>query len=121
MDAANRSRMTALRKQSMSLAESSPPALERPIYRGHIAELDAIRAFGIGIVLLNHFWPPSLSFWVFSIGQSGWIAVDAFFVLSGFLITGILVDTRSRPDYFSNYYIRRTLRVFPLYYLVLLA
>lgn len=90
-------------------------------YRGHIAELDAIRAIGIMLVLLNHFWPQRLSAVLFQLGQYGWIAMDAFFVLSGFLITGILVDTRSRPDYFRNYYVRRALRIFPLYYVVLLA
>lgn len=106
------------------MTEPSPsPAVKPPPggYRGHIAELDAIRSIGITIVLINHFWPHSLSRLIYAVGQFGWIPMDAFFVLSGFLITGILLDTKTRSDYFRNYYVRRSLRIFPLYFAVLIA
>lgn len=89
-------------------------------FRGHIVELDSLRAIGIALVLIGHFWHKSMGSALFWTGQCAWIAMDSFFVLSGLLITGILLDTRDRPGYLRNYYLRRCLRIFPLYYLVLL-
>src|SRR5579863_8807017 len=90
----------------------------------HFPALDGLRGMAIAIVLLHHFdfLLPSGSLAsnvVKVIFYLGWSGVDLFFVLSGFLITGILVDTKASKNYFSSFYARRVLRIFPLYYAVL--
>ena len=79
----------------------------------HIPELDGLRAFAILLVLASHTSQITESV---AAAKMGWIGVDLFFVLSGFLITGILLDTSEKPRYFQNFYVRRSLRIWPLYY-----
>ncbi|MGA7560655.1 MAG: acyltransferase [Terriglobales bacterium] len=91
-----------------------------------LQSLDGLRAIAIILVFCNHakdLCPPInliTNYVSHSVGL-GWMGVDLFFVLSGFLITGILLDTRDASNYFSGFYARRVLRIFPLYYLVLIA
>ena len=88
--------------------------------------LDGIRGIAILLVMMFHFWAVGTARLSYpleraysSIAGMGWIGVDLFFVLSGFLITGILLDLRRNPDYFRIFYGRRTVRIFPLYYAAL--
>jgi peptidoglycan/LPS O-acetylase OafA/YrhL len=84
-----------------------------------IAQLDAVRGLAVLLVLLhNTDVYPSLHLQLIS--RNGWMGVDLFFVLSGLLITRILLDTKQSEGYFKNFYVRRCLRIWPLYYSALL-
>jgi len=84
-----------------------------------IPQLDAVRGLAVLLVLVhNTDIYPSLHLGL--IAANGWMGVDLFFVLSGFLITGILVDSKNSEGYFRNFYARRCLRIWPLYYSCLL-
>lgn len=87
----------------------------------HYPPLDGIRGLAILLVFFRHYGDlSSSSSWLLrffnGVKNSGWIGVDLFFVLSGFLITGILFDSRNDSDYYRRFYIRRALRLFPLFY-----
>jgi peptidoglycan/LPS O-acetylase OafA/YrhL len=90
----------------------------------HIASLDGLRGLAFLMIFFRHYGLTShqTQLWLkisAYVCDGGWMGVDLFFVLSGFLITGILLDTRERPRYFTNFYARRALRIFPLYYTIL--
>ena len=85
-----------------------------------IPELDGLRALAVLAVLLRHcFVLNGTRYW--KIANFGWAGVDLFFVLSGFLITGILFRAKGDKNYYRNFYARRVLRIWPAYFLLLLA
>src|SRR5438309_6845821 len=87
-----------------------------------ISELDGLRGFAILMVLFFHYFESApLPRYAAAAGQMTWTAIDLFFVLSGFLIGGILLDARQSPNYFSTFYCRRAFRILPLYAALLLA
>jgi peptidoglycan/LPS O-acetylase OafA/YrhL len=89
-------------------------------------ELDTVRGVAILLVLFFHgfggFGTAGLTGFsrLFVLATTtGWTGVNLFFVLSGFLITGILIDGKEKPNYYKNFYIRRALRILPGYYMLL--
>jgi peptidoglycan/LPS O-acetylase OafA/YrhL len=91
-----------------------------PALRTRIPELDGLRGMAILLVLLHHFLslqPGNFAVSAHGPFALGWCGVDLFFVLSGFLIGGILLDARDSPRYFRTFYARRVFRILPLYYL----
>jgi peptidoglycan/LPS O-acetylase OafA/YrhL len=95
----------------------------RPTHR-HIPALDGLRGIAIIAVIVCHAnWalggpliPGRVNGPLAMVFGWGWVGVDLFFVLSGFLITGILHDAKGTDRYFRNFYARRMLRIMPLYF-----
>ena len=98
----------------------------RTALRLHLPALDGLRGVAILAVLCFHLTDilgvSASSSWidrgVHKVFAQGWMGVDLFFVLSGLLITGVLLDAEGTSHYFRNFYMRRVLRIFPLYYAV---
>jgi len=91
----------------------------------HYPALDGIRALAILIVIphnvnILNVGSASLMFPVVAFAHAGWVGVQLFFVLSGFLITGALLDSQDSKNYYASFFWRRALRILPLYYVVLL-
>jgi peptidoglycan/LPS O-acetylase OafA/YrhL len=91
----------------------------------HIPSLDGVRGLAILFVFIYHYGGgKQSSFWPLRVAADtvnfGWVGVSLFFVLSGYLITGILWDSFAVQGWLVRFYVRRSLRIFPLYYLALL-
>lgn len=95
-------------------------SMRRPTWLpDYIPELLGLRGLAVLGVLVYHCHPRLVGTWIYSGSLWGWAGVNLFFVLSGFLITSILLEARDRPHYFRNFYARRALRIWPVYVLVL--
>jgi len=106
---------------------TAEPQIETPLLRSQMPELDAVRGIAVLMVMLYHayYWGMDLSKFapakrlLLTAAWTGRLGVNLFFVLSGFLITGLLIDQRTRPDYYKRFYIRRTLRILPAFLVTL--
>lgn len=96
--------------------------IQRPNWLpSYIPELDGLRGIAVLAVVIYHCHPRLTGTWIYRASLWGWAGVNLFFVLSGFLITSILLESREKPHYFRNFYMRRVLRIWPVYVLVLVV
>lgn len=110
----------------MELKSSRPPGISK---LKHIPELDGIRGIAAVAVFFHHLSYTSIQpgFWnsaigaIYSASRYGAFGVDLFFVLSGYLITSLLLQDRESDNYYYNFYWKRALRILPIYLLSLLA
>jgi peptidoglycan/LPS O-acetylase OafA/YrhL len=118
--------LVALQKTEVSQA----PPTRSHLLKKEMPGLDALRGIAVLAVVFYHgfiFTPrawvnlprPRIDEMLARLASGGWLGVSLFFVLSGFLITGILIDTRKRENYWRSFYVRRVLRIIPLYLVVL--
>jgi peptidoglycan/LPS O-acetylase OafA/YrhL len=87
----------------------------------YIPELQGLRGLAVLAVVVYHCHARLEGTWIYYASLWGWAGVNLFFVLSGFLITSILIEARDRPHYFRNFYARRALRIWPVYFLLLIV
>src|ERR1700686_3043295 len=87
---------------------------------GRITEFDGLRAFAVGLVILDHY-APFRNFAHGAPARYGGLGVDVFFVLSGFLITTILLKAKSEQHPYRVFYARRSLRILPPFLLLLIV
>lgn len=81
--------------------------------------MQGLRGLAVLAVVFYHCHPRLTGTWIYGASLWGWAGVNLFFVLSGFLITSILLESRTKPHYFRNFYGRRVLRIWPVYVLLL--
>lgn len=115
---------TQPRDAAIEQAVAAPPEepSPRPLDQKRIAALDGIRGFAILLIIFWHYYDVDGQFahrtipaYVLSLTHLAWTGIDFFFVLSGFLIGGILLEARESPTYYKTFYIRRAFRILPLY------
>ncbi|MGO8795530.1 MAG: acyltransferase family protein [Candidatus Sulfotelmatobacter sp.] len=111
----------------MAFADSTPLSEPPSLLRPKMPELDCVRGVAILMVLFYHGFATRQDLTAFSglprlvvwLASPGWTGVNLFFALSGFLITGILLDSKPNPQYYRRFYVRRALRILPAYYALL--
>jgi len=115
-------------RQQFASTKNSAALVTQSLIRPVMPELDTIRGIAVlSVFLLHafswqygglHFGALARKFLVAT--QPGWVGVNLFFVLSGFLITGILLDSKEKPHFYRSFYTRRALRILPAYYSLLI-
>ncbi len=115
-------------KQDFCSGDVSTKASNSPVLRKHMPELDVLRGAAIFAVVMYHglYWSGAVPFGpisklIIQATVSGWLGVNLFFVLSGFLITGILLDTKGQQSYYRRFYLRRVVRILPAYFATILV
>jgi len=112
----------------LPIDSSTDRALARDVLTRHMPGVDLLRGTAILVVVFFHGfaysaplfpWHNWLAAALFNLTSYGWTGVNLFFTLSGFLITGNLIDSDGKPNFYSRFYIRRALRILPAYFLVL--